>query len=165
MGADWNSQIGNAIPFSVHYGHTKRWSIPALKAQSCNAFMAELKPLMQKILRGYKEVWDHSQAKNLPRFTSNARNAIERIEELCQGKFSDNDEILQVWDAQDWFGSIGSHENQRKTLGITTNTTDEELEIIIKNEIGGDIDILNGAEEYLKELRDEAIEEELVEVA
>ena len=58
LSADWNGELGNAVPLSVWHGHTRRWAIPALQAQAANSLLDEIAPLAQRVIDGYTSEWD-----------------------------------------------------------------------------------------------------------
>lgn len=157
LSADWNGEIGNAVPARVWHGHTRRWTIPALKARAANALLDEIEPLAQRVCDGYSSEWDGSN--HVARFDDDAAAALEEIHALCDG--ADSEDAVSVWDAADWYAGIGSRDTQRAALGITGATTDEELAAIVAREEADaeascDADGVEGIADYLERLRDEA---------
>lgn len=103
LNADWNGEIGNAIPFSVYYGHCRRYGVsPYMTEKETNDLMTELLPLANKVLAGYESVWDGNNY--VADFTTGARKAICEIEEITANSClnSENDVfVISYWD--DWF--------------------------------------------------------------
>lgn len=165
LGATYNAEIGNAVPFAVHHGHTQRWSIPALKAAPANALLDEIAPLAARVVAGYSSTWDGNNA--VAEFSADAEAAREAIDALCERAVSDaqhcDGSAVAVWDACDWYSGVGDRNQQRRALGIGANTTDEELDAIETREDdsarGNDCDVIARHADYLRWLRDEARDE------
>jgi len=125
--ADYNGEIGNAVPVSVWHGHDQRWTIPALTADSANKLMAEIKPLAQRVVDGYESECDGSN--HVARFDDDAKSAIEEIERKIE---SWDGEMVKMWAVADWYESA-THWNDEKTaceIGdwtITAETTGTEI--------------------------------------
>jgi len=155
--ASCSGEIGNGVPFHVYHGRTRRWRIPALTAEAANALLAEIVPLAETIMSGYSCEWDgHNHVGELD---DDARDADEAIRDLCDRDWEG--QTIESWDAREWFGPVGSDECQRKALGITADTTDEELAAIVDREENNALPrIINGSEEYLRDLRDGAREDD-----
>lgn len=100
MGAAYNAEIGNAVPFRVWHGIQRRWSIPALTADSANTLLETLRPLAERIYRGSETVWDGHN--NVARLDDDARAADVEADALCEDMFSCEDSIIQSWDAREW---------------------------------------------------------------
>lgn len=166
--ADYNGEIGNAIPFSVYHGHTQRWGIPMLTADAANGLLGRIAPLAERVVAGYDEKWDGNN--HVATFTDDAQSAIEEIEALCD---IEEDESLCVteWDAGYWLQNsicrldIDGHPTQWdhavKTVisdygTITHETTDDQLmEIEEKIEAGADDNVvINNLSKWLTEERD-----------
>ncbi len=162
LGASHDSEIGNAVPFAVHHGHTRRFTIPALKAAPANELLEEIAPLAARVVAGYSSEWDGSN--HVADFDDDAEAAIDEIDTLCQRIVdrADDSEQVSVWDAADWFGGVGDHDQQRKALGITVETTDEQLDEIETREEasvkGEGADVIEGLRSHLEALRTEVID-------
>jgi len=96
--AEYNPEIGNAVPTEVYYGHIQRWRIPCLKEQAADDLIQDLLPLAEKIVAGYNTEWDGNNYSAT--FTDEAKAAIEEIESVCydlyidesNGDFGDDEE-------------------------------------------------------------------------
>lgn len=156
--AETDPEIGGAVPFRVWHGHEIRWAIPALKADAANELLAAIEPLAQRVCDGYASVWDdHNHVAELD---DDAREACDAIEALCERAGDDESDTLSIWEACDWYGPLCSRDSQRAQLGITAATTDAELAAIVAREettASADTDGVDGLEEYLADLRAEAI--------
>jgi hypothetical protein len=166
LSADWDGEIGSAMPVDVWHGHRQRWGIPALRPDAANALIAEIAPLAQRVCDGYEEHWDGSN--HVARFDTDAQEAIDAIDTLCERAGEEPTEQVQVWDASDWLGGIGDRDAQRRSLGITAATTDAQLAEIearlVDEAHGEDVDEIDGLDRYLASLRDEARDELLAAV-
>jgi hypothetical protein len=163
LSAETNPEIGNAVPVREYHGHVLAWTIPALKAGPANDLLAEIEPLAERVCDGYSSEWDGNN--HVARFDDDAREAIEAIEALCERAVSDaeNGDGLNVWEASDWFGGVGSLAMQADALGITADTTDEELAAIVTREeetAAGEpeCDGIEGCAEHLERVRQAAID-------
>lgn len=163
LGASHDAEIGNAVPFAVHHGHTQRWSIPALKADAANALLEEIAPLAARVVAGYSSEWDGSN--HVANFNADAEAAREEIEALCERATNGADEsdTVNVWEASAWYSGVGSRDQQRDALKITAETTDAELgEIETREDASAKsdgCDMIEGHADYLRSIRDEAIDE------
>ena len=153
LSASANTEIGNAVPMAVHHGHVQRWTIPALRANSVNALLAEIAPLAGRVVAGYTSEWDGSY--HVAVLNEDATDAQSEIEALCDATRSDDEARLRVWSASDWFAAIGDRIAQAVGIGITAATTDDELDTIADRETAAadDVDVLEGLRPYLRDLR------------
>jgi hypothetical protein len=160
--ADFNPEIGNALPFAVYHGHVQRWSIPALKADVVNALLREIAPLAERMIAGYERVWDGHN--HVAEFSEDADEADDAIIALCDRATADADEhsTVQVWDASDWFLGINDAKVQCEAFGITAETTDDELRTIADaaevEAADNGVDVLNGTLRHMEWLREKAID-------
>lgn len=160
--AEYDPEIGNVRSFAVCHGHVQRWSIPVLSADAANSLLAEILPYAERVVAGYERVWDGNN--HVGEYSEDAQEAIESIRDLCDRARADADEhsTVQVWDAGDWFGGIGRWEAQCEALGITAETTDDELRAIEAaaevEAANNGVDVLNGVRDHLEWLREKADE-------
>jgi hypothetical protein len=150
--ADYNGEIGNAVPFPVWHGLIRRYTIPCLRAAVANRLMVEVAPLAQAVLDGAGAEWDGHNT--VARLSNDAQSAEQEIEAIIE-RHEWSDDTVQVWDAADWFGGLGGSDAQRAEMGITSSTTDEELQAIIDAERDR-VDVLHGGLKHLRDLRDRA---------
>jgi hypothetical protein len=147
-----NPEIGNAIPFRHFHGHVQTWTIPALKGGAANALMEELVEEAEAICDGYSSEWDgHNHVAD---FTEAAKSALEGITATLYGRQFDERDTINMWKATDWYQPI----NAASELGITADTTNEELDTIAESEersASADGHDVEGIREYLGEVRDE----------
>lgn len=144
--ADYNPEIGNALPTEVWHSRTLRWTIPCLSAEKANALLDSIRMDAQAILDGYTVEWDGSN--NVGKFTADAEAAQERIQDRCD-KLDDSD-ALRSWMAEDWL--LGD------SCGVVAATTDEELETIatrVESEAlaSGECEVLDGCLAHLTSVR------------
>ncbi len=160
LSAEVDPEIGNARPFDVHYGHRIRWTIPALKAAVANALLEEISPLAARICEGYDTRWDgHNTVAELD---ADAVAAEEQIEALCERAGGEGDEVV-VWQADDWYAVLGTMAVQAEDLGVTSESTDEQLAAIAEREAARaeaeGVDEIDGLRDYLDQLRESARED------
>ena len=160
--AECSSEIGSGIPVAVCHGHVQRWSIPALTADAANSLIEEIAPFAERMVAGYERVWDGHN--HVAEFSEDADEADDAIVALCNRVTEDADEhsTVQVWDASEWFGGIGNAAAQCEALGITAETTDDELRTIADaadvEAADDDVDVLNGTLRHMEWLREKAID-------
>ena len=133
----YNGEIGNAVPMDAWNGLVHRWTYPNHQVptmESANAIMEQLKPKLEAVCNGDEE-------------------AILEVGLELESALQMED-LLVVWEAGDWLTPTPTEE-----LGITAETTDEELEEIgreLTAEAHADgIHCLEGLEEELEERRDQ----------
>jgi hypothetical protein len=158
LSADWNAEIGNAVPMFVWHHRILRWDIPALRAEAADELLANIKPLAVRIMAGYSCEWDGNNMAGS--FDDDATEAIGEVEMLCSETHDDDLGRLHVWAADEWLSGLGDSEAQADDLKITARTTDEALEAIeerLRTEaLHDNIDALEGLGKHLTWLRQEA---------
>lgn len=91
--ADYNAEIGNAVPVDVWHGHILRFGIsPYASGARINAEMEAMRPRFAEIVAGYSSHWDGSNTR--ARWTDEAVRAIgiaesetfEYPEDPCNGE-------------------------------------------------------------------------------
>ena len=175
LSADYNPEIGNAVPFSVWHGHDQRWEIPCLRAGAANELLEDIRPLAERVVEGYESVWNGNNW--VAEFDDDAQEAIKAIGELCDDNRRYEDAIVQAYDVDEWIQvwrtdengatcQFGDHvETEIEGYGtITAKTTDDELEAMW-NKIEADADLEGGIillnpDEFLEEERDGCCERE-----
>lgn len=115
--ATYNAEIGNAIPFSVYHGHDRRWGIPCLTADAANALMAEIAPLAERVLAGYRGEFDGNNV--VARLSEDAVAAEAEIESVIDALHVDETNGVSGVEADEWLADCRPD--------ITADTTDEEL--------------------------------------
>lgn len=118
--ADWNAEIGNAIPFYYYHGLAVRWGIPSETSGLSlkNLFEdEEFLACCQTILDGFDEEWDGNNF--VGRYTDETADAIEKAECIIMNSL----ESVEVFSAEDWLfysGSLKEHWNENQTLEEAT---------------------------------------------
>lgn len=159
LSMDYAANIGNCTPMNVFYNRALEWTVPLLKPETANSLLEEIKPYAQQIVDGFESVWDGSN--HVGEFTEEAYQAERTIDDIVAAVESD----VSVWDAIDWYLNAMSSADVCAELGITAETTIEEIEKIAEFEEAnaddgtGNIIILNDVEKALTRFRDELIEE------
>ncbi|MFF1284328.1 helix-turn-helix domain-containing protein [Streptomyces sp. NPDC058299] len=165
--ADYDSEIGSAVPFSVYHGFERRYGIPVLTAEAANRVLREIAPLAERILADWEEEWDGNNM--VAHLGEDAQAAEEEIEDKLGsnlsagdlGHFAPDDRVTE-WDLD---GAVNGSEVD--DYGITADTTDarlEEIEQQILSDLAacgeGSVVVCHGLDDYLKELRDDLAEED-----
>lgn len=84
--ANYNSEIGNAVPMEVWLGHIQRFYIQAdLRAADINAMMRVMEPYLQRIVDGYTSAWDGQN--EVAYFTDDAVEALRDV--YIKGEYDD----------------------------------------------------------------------------
>lgn len=150
-----NSEIGNGVPIAVYHGHTQRWTIPCLTNEAADSLIETVRKLSEEIRAGYTNHWNGSNY--VASFSDEAISAIDEVSRICEQEL-DNEPTVIVYSADDWFAPFGTIKQQARELGITAETTDEQLSIIAKKEcftaMGNNIHAIEGLQEHLEWLRD-----------
>lgn len=159
LSAEYNPEIGNAIPFRVYHGRTIRWTIPCLTDDAVNDLLDELAEDAAAVCDGYTCEWDGNN--HVGNLDDEAKAASERIHAATGRDWSERDTV-NVWDASDWYEPVY---RVTEELGITAETTDERIREIAEEEeekASADGHTVEGIEQHLlglrNELRDEAEE-------
>ena len=148
--ADWDSEIGNAVPVAVWHGRICRYTLPSayLRAEAIAWFMDEIAPYAQRVCDGYSGRWDGSNY--VGELDDDAREAEEVIYRILDDQMDDEGDCIQVWEAADWY----QHEHAAWVARLAEGMTDEELRSALK-EGAGEIDVLEEVDRFVKHLREE----------
>lgn len=153
VSCDYDSEIGPAVPESVYFGRTVRVPIPCLTADAANRLLAGVRPLVERVVAGYSEMTGHSYTTR-GALDDDAQSACDQIERLAEVVADDGGAVV-VWDAAAWLCGAGDH-------GITAETTDAEIariaERIVADASREGCHVIDGLDDYLRELRDELAE-------
>ncbi|MGW5003284.1 hypothetical protein ACWEP8_37150 [Streptomyces hydrogenans] len=162
--ADTDSEVGGAYPFSVHYGFDRRYGIPALTGQAADRLMQEIRPLAQRILNDWEEIWDgNNMVARLGKDAAEAEEEIEAIVSRYGNEYEvDAADLIAVWDLDG-----ATNGDEASEYDITPDTTDERLDEIareIRSDLAGcdssgrsvDTVVVVGLDTHLRELRDNA---------
>lgn len=153
--AAYDPVIGSGATRAVAQGFCQRWRIPALKAPVAAKLLAEIAVIAPRVIAGHEIRWNGER--EVVRFSVDAIDAIDEIENLCDHADDDPAARVAVWTASEFFGPLGTVEMQARELGITSATTDEEIAAIAARETANaadnGVDEIEGAETYLRQLR------------
>lgn len=163
LSADYDSEVGNAVPFTVFHGFERRYSIPALTGTAADELMYRIAPLAERILIDWEEIWDGNNHK--ARLGEDAQAAEEEILAKIgygpEDRDTDPGDLVTVWDVD---GATNGYEVEE--YGITADTTDErldEIEETIRKSLAEVSDspvvVLDGVAEYLRDKRNELVAE------
>jgi hypothetical protein len=105
LSADWNSEIGGAVPMDVYHGHVRRFRIPNnLHRDEINKLLDEVKPFAEVAVEGYDTYWDGNNHK--PELSEEAQEALDAIERVCEDLL-DSSEGTPVWSVDEWLENSG----------------------------------------------------------
>ena len=107
-------------------GHTRTWTIPALKAAACNRLLMSIVPHATVIADAYRSVWNGKEYRAEFSGDNDVDLADETIEVACRD--TSDDDLLVIWNAMQWVETIGTYEQQAFDFGINADSTDVELE-------------------------------------
>lgn len=125
--ADWDGEIGNAVPMSVWHGLVRRWHIPPLLAAEVNRLLDEIKPLLQRVIDGAEAEWDGNNI--VGRYDDDAQDAAAEINQIIEARYQTVDDGL-LWEPQDWWWQDGMK-------AVCVDSTDEEIEAMVDADIAG----------------------------
>jgi len=149
--ADWDGEIGGAVPFSVWHRTTLRYTLPSvyLTADGIGAIMDEMAPLMERVCDGHTVEWDGSN--HVGRMTDDASETNEEIQNTLMDRRVDSDDEVEVWDAGDWFGGVESEILSRVRAGEAAEAVIKET--IDEHDTGHRPLILEGLDEYIERVQ------------
>lgn len=130
--ADYDSEVGGAVPISVYHGFERRYPIPVLTSAAANDLMQQIRPLAERILSDWEEEWDGNNMKAV--LGDDAQAAEAEIENTLGVDSSepnagfDDSELVTAWGVD---GAISGSEVE--DYGITADTSDERLEEIAED--------------------------------
>jgi hypothetical protein len=166
--ADYNPEVGNALPDTVRHGFDRRYGIPILTAAAANRTMAELAPLAERILADWEQDFDGNNM--VARLGEDARAAEAEIEEKLGLNLGYGDAENQGFDEADivaeWDIDGATNGGEAEEYGITADTTDDRLDDIeaeIAKDMAGigasDVAVVHGLNTYLRDMRDHLADE------
>lgn len=160
VAADYNPEPGNAVPAQVFHGLVRRYPIPALTGEAAAELLEQIRPLAERLVADWTQVYDGS---NLVAVLGGQAAAAEHeIEQICAGAWGDETAQVIVCGLE---GATTGEEAEE--YGITAQTTDERLaqieedirQVLVQGYDTEEV-VLEGVDEYLEQLRQEAAEED-----
>jgi hypothetical protein len=161
--ADYNPEVdadqGPKIPQAVWDSRTLWWTIPCLTSRAANELLDDIRPLAERVLAGSKivEGWDRL----IGELDEDANAAQDELTAILDSVAADPfSECVAAIDAADWFV------DGIDAIGLTADSSDEDIARIAKDEAvsatvcDSGYGILLGAEEYLRERREELGEQD-----
>lgn len=153
--ADYDSEIGNAVPADVYHGIVRRYPIPALQPATVNKLMEDIAPFAQIVLDDSEIVWDGSN--HVARM---GKRGHEAEQDICGDEgggiiYPEMESDVHVWDAADWLA--GTREETRdmvRDMGI-----DAAYDALQGDGSDEDRPVLEGLRDYLEHLQAEMNEE------
>jgi hypothetical protein len=152
----------SGTPGRVWHGFIRRYDIPLLTADAANRLMERIVPLAERMCDDWsEEIGRGGRAEAVLGADGRAAEA-ELIATLPDENTVDPASTIDVWDAANLF--IG---NEVDEYGITADTSDAELEQIaeqmldeVRSSSASGVVVAPGLEEYLRDLRDEMVEQD-----
>ena len=122
VAAETDGHTDGAVTMAVHCGMEYRVRIPAVTADTANAFMADTatQNLLDRICDGWSAHWNGSN--HVGKLSDDAEGAILQLLSDALGL---RDESVSVWAAADWIEYVPDSD-----LMISAETTDAEIEVL-----------------------------------
>lgn len=149
MHADYNPEIGNAVPCEVYYGEIRHYAIPALKAETANELMEQIRPLAQRVADGTEIVWNGHN--HVAKLSQDAQDAEDEIGQSLEGIEQD----INVENAYEWLYDAKADIKER----ISNGETLEAIGISLQDEAMGEDVILTALDHFLDDLAEEVADE------
>lgn len=160
ISAEWNGEIGNAVPAGVWHHRSLRWSItPEVSQEMLDELLAdgsELRRLLAVVHEGHSVDWNDSNHVGV--LNDDAQAARHDVDNLLH-RLGEED-CLPVWEAADWLGGCTVWRDGCVIVcmdEITSATTDAALELLAA-EYEGEAEhegvCVDGILEHLTELRE-----------
>jgi hypothetical protein len=97
--ADWDSEIGGAVPMNVGHGRRLRVAVNCrLNVGEINALLSQIAPLVERVIDGYSCEWDGSN--RVGRLDDDAEDAMGDIRIACES--CEPSGVPAAWDPGDW---------------------------------------------------------------
>jgi antitoxin (DNA-binding transcriptional repressor) of toxin-antitoxin stability system len=119
--ADWNPEIGNAVPSDVYHGFVRRYPIPVLQPATVNALMESIAPLAQRVIDGTERHWNG--ANHVARLSDAARDAEAEIEQSLPVEGD-----VETAEAYEWLYEERETILERLAAGETVETLMDEFD-------------------------------------
>ncbi len=144
--ADWDAEIGNAVPMAVYHRLIRRYYIPCpyLTAEAIGRVMDEVAPLAARVCDGWSSGWDgHNISGGLTEAAGEAEYAIIAIlDRACSDSYPQDQ--IHIWEACDWLADTRADViEQIRSQGV------EAARARIESDAQGEGIILEGLDEYL----------------
>ncbi|OGN97548.1 MAG: hypothetical protein A2Y89_06695 [Chloroflexi bacterium RBG_13_51_18] len=155
LSADWNCEIGTAVPMDVYHGHTRRYTIPCLLMDTANFVLEDIAPLAERVIAGYKSMWTGNN--NVATLNDDAQQAEGEINKICEETYESADETntVQICDAEDWL-----YDSKPYTAGKTDDDLVKMASEFEEQAISENIYLNSDVLPILKTWRDEYAEDE-----
>ncbi|MEW6016473.1 MAG: hypothetical protein AB1760_00200 [Pseudomonadota bacterium] len=130
--ADYNGEIGNAVPEGVWSRRRLRVRIsPYVKGEAVADLMEDerFQSLAQRICDGHSVEWDGHN--HVGRLTPDAQDALEALERYIEQQVEDgSDACIEVYEPDQWVSS-----SEAGDIGLTAETSDAELTKMAKDQV------------------------------
>lgn len=153
---------GSGTPGQVWHGYTRRYDIPLLTAAAANRLMERVAPLAERMCNDWSEEISRGGRAEAVLGADGRAAESELIAALPGDEDVDPADLVDVWEASLMF--VG---NEVDEYGITADTTDQQLEQIaeqmleqVRSSSASGVVVAPGLTEYLRDLRDEMIEQD-----
>ncbi len=126
MWADYNAEIGNAIPMTVWHRLVLRWYMPPFLAATANRIMDAIAADAQRVLDGASAEWDGSNM--VGRLDEDARDAVDDIGIEINTWLDDSADDICWQPGIEWLW-----DDIRQTM--TAEVTDAEIDRVVEDAI------------------------------
>lgn len=148
--AGYNPEIGSGVPFDVHYGHLRRYDVPAdVNGESLKEFMnsVEVKELCERVIDGYSSEWNGNN--HVAELDDDAQEAEAELEELVENAFDYEGDRIAVWDIGEWldagFDDVDAYTSDAEL--------EETVEFIVSDADDQNVELEGDVEQYLNDHR------------
>ena len=124
--ADWNAEIGNAVPSEVYHGHVRRYAIPVLSAETVNNLLHDMAPLAQRVIDGYDSRWNGNN--HFAHLSEDAQAADATIQGRLEDVWGAIEPDLFWVDAGDWLYEVRVEIRGRLAAGDSVDVLMDELD-------------------------------------
>lgn len=141
--ADWNGEIGNAVPVSVWHGRIRRYCLPSpyFTDLTIDNLLDEIAPFCERVCDGYDSEWDGNNY--VGQLTEDAKDAEHEIAHILEQADPD----LNVMDADDYFEPVRDDILARVRTG-------ENAEDVCAEMLNSDC-VVDGFYAYVDDIREE----------
>lgn len=108
VSADYSGEIGNAVPMTVWHGRTLRWAVSNQVRGDELADLIErddVVALLERVYLGHSVEWDGNN--HVGRLDDDAQAASDELDELFAAESSDEHNLVDVYDVDDYVGNTG----------------------------------------------------------
>lgn len=149
--------MNGAQTFSQFHGIVRAYRIDPLVASDVNLLMEGSRPLLQRVLDGSSIEWNGNNYVGV--LNDDAQAAEDEIQdEISYGVTFSTYEPVNVWQAAEYYQGASDSGHLAEYLGVTADSTDEDLQRIAeverKEALDNGIHVIENLYEYIRSVRD-----------